>query len=248
MTGPAVVLLHVWRLPARAVPLAFVRLAVDPLRVRRFPGVRFGKVLGTGTGNGFGPTDADLTRYAALTVFDDEPAAERFDAGPVVRGWDRLARAGVRLRLRPVASRGRWSGREPFPVYRPEPDRPEPDPPGPDRPVLAITRARLRPARALTFWRAVPPVVGALRNAPGVLARFGVGEAPVGWQGTVSVWRGAADLVDFAYRQPEHRAVIARTATAGWYAEELFARFAVCDVRGDRSVLGWHEEGTGGRR
>jgi hypothetical protein len=75
-----------------------------------------------------------------------------------------------------------------------------------------------------------------------------VGEAPIGWQGTVSVWRSAADLVEVAYRQPEHRAAIARTATAGWYAEELFARFAVCEVRGDRSVLGWREEGTGGRR
>ena len=35
MTGPPVVVLHVWRLPARAVPLAFGRMAVDPYRMRR---------------------------------------------------------------------------------------------------------------------------------------------------------------------------------------------------------------------
>jgi len=250
MTTP-VVSLHVWRVPAPAVPLALGRLAVDRFRLRRKAGrehgVRFGKLLGTGTGQGFGPTDADLTRYAALTVFDDEEAARRFDAGPVVAGWDRLARAGVRLRLRPIASRGRWSGRDPFPTP-PEAKTT----PAATEPVVAITRARLRPGRAVTFWRAVPPVATALRAAPGLLARFGVGEAPIGWQGTVSVWRTNAELVDFAYRQPEHRAAIARTATARWYAEELFARFAVCEITGDRSVLGWRqhrtgEEGTGGR-
>ena len=91
----------------------------------------------------------------------------------------------------------------------------------------ALTRARLRPAKALTFWRAVPPVAAELHRAPGLLARFGVGEAPLGWQGTVSVWRGATDLTRFAYRQPEHRAVVARTPADRWYAENLFARFAV---------------------
>jgi hypothetical protein len=249
MTAP-VVSLHVWRVPGPAVPLALGRLAVDRFRLRRAVrghGVRFGKLLGTGTGQGFGPTDADPTRYAAVTVFDDEEAARRFDAGPLVAGWDRLARAGVRLRLQPIASRGRWSGRDPFPT----PSQAKATP-APTEPVVAITRARLRPSRAVTFWRAVPPVATALRDAPGLLARFGVGEAPIGWQGTVSVWRTNAELVDFAYRQPEHRAAIARTATARWYAEELFARFAVCDITGDRSVLGWRQhqtggEGTGGR-
>jgi hypothetical protein len=247
MTAP-VVLLHVWRVPARAVPRSLGRMAVDPFRLRRDlrrdPGVRFGKLLGTGTGEGFGPTDADPTRYAALTVFDDPEAARRFEAGPVVAGWDRLARSAARLRLRPIASRGRWSGRDPFPTQAGTGT-------AHTGTVLAITRARLRPSRAVTFWRAVPPVVTALRAAPGLLARFGVGEAPIGWQGTVSVWRTTAELVDFAYRQPEHRAAIARTATARWYAEELFARFAVCEITGDRSVLGWRhqtgEEGTGGR-
>ena len=109
--------------------------------------------------------------------------------------------------------------------------------------VLAITRARLRPTRAIAFYRAIAPVAREVGRAPGLLARFGIGEAPIGWQGTVSLWRDAADLTRFAYRQPEHRAVIARTPTDRWYAEELFARFAVRDLTGDRPVLGWLEEG-----
>ncbi len=217
------VTLHVWRVPPRAVGAAMLRMAFAR---RRPPGVGFAKFLGTGRGVTFGPGDADLTRYAAVTVSD---APVRFP------GWDRLAARQARVELEPLASRGSWSGRTPFgtPAARRT-----------DGPVLALTRARLRPARALAFWRAVPPVARELAAAPGLLARFGIGEAPLGWQGTVSLWRDAADLTRFAYRQPEHRAVVARTPADRWYAEELFARFAVRGISGDKSVLGWLDEGA----
>ncbi len=66
----------------------------------------------------------------------------------------------------------------------------------------------------------------------GLRLAVGIGEAPVGLQGTFSLWSDAAALQEFAHRRPAHTAVVARTATEGWYAEELFARFAVLDVRG----------------
>lgn len=238
---PELVTLHVWRIPRRAVPLALARMAVDPRRLRATPGVRFGKLLGTGTGTGFGPTDVDLTRWAALVVWSDPAHAAGFDASPVGRGWARIAHCATRLALRPLASRGRWAGVEPFgdPTGERLPAGPAGPRPHSGGPVLALTRARLRPSRAATFWRAVPPVAAALRDAPGLLARFGIGEAPLGFQGTVSVWRDAADLVRFAYRHPEHRAVVARTPGTRWYAEELFARLEVRGVTGDPAVLGW---------
>jgi hypothetical protein len=218
------VTLHVWRVPPRGVPAAMLRLGFR----RRPAGVRFAKFLGTGTGVSFGPGDADLTRYAAVTV-SDQPV--RF------AGWDRAAAASARVDLEPLSSRGRWSGVEPFgQVTRKA-----------DGMVLALTRARLRPSKALRFWRATPPVAAELAAAPGLLARFGIGEAPIGWQGTVSLWRDATDLTRFAYRQPEHRAVIARTPVDRWYAEELFARFAVLGIEGDRAVLGWLEGGQAKR-
>jgi hypothetical protein len=218
------VTLHVWRMPRKALPRVLVRMATDRGRLRRHPGVRFAKLLGTGTGTGFGPGDVDATRWAALLVHD--PTA----TPPAIGEWARLSEAHARLDLTPITSRGTWGGNQPFATS--EGTRTQ-------GMVLALTRARLKPARAATFWRAVPPVAAALRDAPGLLARFGIGEAPIGWQGTVTVWRSAADLVGFAYRQPEHRAAIARTAQLGWYAEELFARFAVSGIMGDRGVLGW---------
>jgi hypothetical protein len=227
------VTLHVWRVPRARIGGAFRRMATEPRRLRAMKGVRFAKLLGTATGTRFGPGDTDLTRYAAVVAWADEDQ----DPDAVDRGWQRIATGGARVELTPIAGRGQWSGKQPFVV----------EPHKGDGMVLALTRARLRPTKALTFWRAVPPVAAELQEAEGLLARFGVGEAPIGWQGTVSVWRDAADLTRFAYRQPEHRAVIERTPVADWYAEDLFARFAVRGIRGDRSVLGWREEGRSER-
>jgi hypothetical protein len=214
-----VVTLHVWGLPGRAVPAALARMAVDPCRLRGVPGLRFAKLLGTGTGRTFTPRDADPRTWALLSVWDDGDAAEP----AVVRGWRALADEEWSVRLRPLASRGRWSRREPFGNPAPRPWA---------GPVAALTRARLVPRRALTFWRAVPPVSADLHAGPGPRFALGVGEAPIGLQGTFSVWDSAAALNAFAYDRPAHAEAIRRTATEGWYAEELFARFAVLSATG----------------
>jgi hypothetical protein len=226
-----VVTLHVWRVPRAALPRVLWRMARDRRRLRRTPGVSFAKLLGTGRDLCFGPADGDPRRWAALIAWDDADAAAGFDGTAVGRAWAALATGSCRLTLRPVASRGRWAGREPFA--------------GTGRPeglTLVLTRARLRTRQAVTFWRTIPRVGATLSASPGLLAAFGIGEAPVGWQGTVSVWRAATDLIGFAYRQPEHLAAIDVTATRRWYAEELFARFAIVDVAGERGILGWRAD------
>ncbi len=71
-----------------------------------------------------------------------------------------------------------------------------------------------------------------LRSRPGLLAAIGIGEAPVGLQGTFSLWHDDRALRAFAHGGAAHREVVARTATEGWYAEELFARFRVAASSG----------------
>jgi hypothetical protein len=220
---PALVTLHLWRVPPRRVPAAVVRVATDRRRVRRTAGVRFAKVLGTGDGRTFTARDADPTRWGLLTTWADAGQARAFEDSPVVRGWDRLAVERWRVDLRPVAARGRWSRREPF--GDPVPTRSE-------GPVAAITRARLDPRRAARFWAAVPPVSAELREAPGLRAAVGIGEAPLGLQGTFSLWSSAADLRAFASHGPAHLEAVRRTPEERWYAEELFARFAVVGSTG----------------
>ena len=98
--------------------------------------------------------------------------------------------------------------------------------------MAALTRARLAVRRTTRFWRAVPPVSADLHRAPGLLAALGIGEAPLGLQGTFSLWESARALNTFAYERAPHAAAIARTDREGWYAEELFARFAVLSTAG----------------
>ncbi len=221
--APGVVTLHLWGVPGRAVPRAALRMATVRPALARTPGLRFAKLLGTGDGRTFTVRDADPRRWGLLAAWDDAPAADALDDGPVTRSWRRIADEEWSVRLRPLAARGRWSGREPFGSPRPQRW---------DGPVAAVTRARLVLRRAARFWSAVPPVSADLHRAPGLRMAVGIGEAPLGLQGTFSVWDSASALNAFAYDRPEHAAVVARTAREGWYAEELFARLAVLSSRG----------------
>ncbi|WBQ08322.1 hypothetical protein [Kribbella sp. CA-293567] len=217
----SVVDLRVWRVPK--VGPALLRMAGGRSRLRRTPGLRFATLLGTSSGRTFTPRDADLHHWALLTVWDEIEAADDFGRGPLVGSWEAAAQERLRVRMTPLSSRGRWSGSEPFRLA---------DRPAQAGPVAAITRARLRPSRALSFWRAVPPVVSDLTEAPGLRLAIGIGEAPIGLQGTFSLWDSGKTLVDFAYRGEAHRAAVERTEPARWYAEELFARFAVREIEG----------------
>ena len=71
-----------------------------------------------------------------------------------------------------------------------------------------------------------------LHQAPGLRLALGIGEAPLGLQGTFSVWDSSAALNAFAYDRAPHAAVVTRTAQEGWYAEELFARLALLSAEG----------------
>ena len=59
----------------------------------------------------------------------------------------------------------------------------------------------------------------------------------MGLQGTFSVWGSNAALTEFAHRRSPHTEVMRRTHEVEWYAEELFARFALVEARGTHDGL-----------
>jgi quinol monooxygenase YgiN len=220
----ALTTLHLHRVRGGAVGAALLRMGLDRRPLRRTPGLRFWKLLGTGDGRTFDLRDADPTTWALLAVWDDAAALAAFErTSAVAAGWGGLATESWRADLRPLAASGSWAGQRPF-----TPEGPR-HPPGP---VAAITRARLAPGRVRRFWAAVPPVITALHEQEGLRYSVGIGEAPVGLQGTFSLWESEAALRAFAYRTPAHRRAIAETPRQRWYGEELFARFAVLQTTG----------------
>lgn len=232
---PALVTVHLWGVPTRAVASALVAMGRDRRPLRTVPGLRFAKLLGTGSGETFAPRDADPHHWGVLATWASDDDAAAFEDSAIIRRWDARAHERLRLALRPLTSKGRWAGGTPFG---------NPSPTKHDGPVAALTRARIRPRMWRTFWASVPPVTDALRDSPGLALRLGIGEAPVGLQGTFSVWDSTEALRDFAHGRVEHQTVIARTRELGWYSEELFARFAVLRAEGAYSGNRYDLRGT----
>jgi hypothetical protein len=219
---PQVVVAYFWTIKKSDLPFAFFSMARDRGRLRRSKGVNFAKMLGTGTGENFTPSDADLTRWGALVVIN-ESALESIDSLAVVRSWNKRALHEVRLVLDPISAHGLWSGLNPFDWSVT---------PAADAQIVAVTRARIKWLQNFRFWKAVPPVSADLHQSPGLIAAIGIGEAPIGLQGTFSLWENGKALRDFAYKGQAHQRAIEATARYNWYAEELFSRFAVRHVRG----------------
>ena len=202
-------------------------MAFDRRKFRKIPGVTFAKLLGCGTGETFTPSDAALNRWAILLVVESseiDSAISSIDSASLMKKWRKNSENEYRAVLQNISSHGKWSSQEPF---QPSVSKVQSQ----DR-IAAITRARLRPSRALTFWRSIPPVVDALSRSKGLLQSFGIGEAPIGLQGTFSLWESSEALRAFAYESAAHKKAIADTAQLQWYSEELFARFKVLDERG----------------
>jgi len=222
-SSPPIVRLDVWGVLGLEIPRSFLRMGSQRRAVRSLPGLQFAKLMGTGSGETFTMRDADPKHWALLTTWTDGEQARSFDASRVARSWNRSADEHLTVTMQPLVSRGKWSGLEPFAV---------PDTKAAPGPIAAITRARIKPSMWTKFWSSVPPVSLDLRNDPGVVFTLGIGEAPVGLQGTFSIWRDAKAISDFAYRRPAHAEVVRRTHELNWYAEEMFTRFQVSDIRG----------------
>lgn len=210
---------YFWKIKPSTIPFALVAMAMDRFVLRSSSNVGFFKSLGTGKGETFTPSDANVLRWGLIAQVND---VEAFDNSFVIRQWRKNSLNEFRAVIEPISSHGKWSKQEPF----------SPTVKNWDGQVIAITRARIVWLQNFRFWRAVPPVTASLKVAPGLITAIGIGEAPIGLQGTFSIWESPAALRSFAYGAQAHAQAIAATVIYKWYSEELFARFAVRDLRG----------------
>ena len=211
-----ITLIYFWRIKSNSIPTAILFMATQRRLLRKQSGVKFFKLLGTGKGVTFTPLDADAKRWGILVTID-ESQIDNFESSKVLKQWRKIATSEYSAKLQPISSHGLWSKKQPFtPVADTWNGK-----------IVAITRARIKWLENIKFWRAVPPVTKSLHESPGLINAIGIGEAPIGLQGTFSIWQDAASLRNFAYKGQAHAKAITATAENNWYAEELFARFAL---------------------
>lgn len=216
-----ITVVYFWRIKKIYIPIAILYMAIHRQIIKRFPTIGFVKLLGTGKGKSFTPKDADATRWGLLiTIAEDK--LKSFEASSTIRQWQRIATSQYCAILQPISSHGYWSKKQPFTIGQQSWDGK----------IAAITRARISWRQNIKFWRAVPPVTQSLHQSPGLINAIGIGEAPIGLQGTFSIWQDGRSLRDFAYKGQAHTQAITATAENNWYSEELFARFAIIKESG----------------
>jgi spheroidene monooxygenase len=196
---------------------AFYMMGAARLAMPRIPDIGFWKLCGSGTGEGFTPVP-NTAVYAILATWPDLSVARaRTQNHRLYQRYQRHARETWTVFLQTTSSRGAWSGHQPFAAEieaRPGP-------------LAALTRATIKPAVAMQFWKQVPSINPAIGADPNVAFKIGIGEVPLFQQITFSIWPDKAAMADFARKDGPHARAIKAVRDGNWFREELYARFAV---------------------
>ncbi len=201
---------------------AFAQMGLARPALARIPELRFFKLMGAGTGEGFTPIP-DTSAVAILTTWPDlETARRRTHETAVFARYHARATEAWSIHLMPRSAWGAWARRMPFhPTKGDYGDA-----------VVALTRATIKPTVLLKFWRRVPDISRAIGDDPNVIFKQGVGEVPWLHQMTFSIWPDEATMARFARADGPHARAIRAVRAGNWFAEELYARFAILASEG----------------
>lgn len=125
-------IIYLWRIKRKYLLLALLFMATNKFMLTKNPKIKFIKLLGTGKGETFTPKDADIFRWGLLVTVDSDGIAA-LDKSLVVKSWQKISKFEYRVILKPIASHGKWSGKEPFELEKSDWNGK----------VAAVTRARI---------------------------------------------------------------------------------------------------------
>ncbi|KRO89712.1 MAG: hypothetical protein ABR90_05685 [Cryomorphaceae bacterium BACL29 MAG-121220-bin8] len=200
---------------------AFTQMHYAFEKMNKTPNLKFFKLLGTGSGNGFS-LFPDFSTYSILCVWENKSSALNFiNESQHALSISEMAYSRKDFLLNPIKSHGKWNGINPFKTDSERINK--------DSKIGIITRATVNASRMLEFWKSVPDASNAIKNATGVEWFKGIGEWPFIQQATFSVWDNLESVKNFAYNSGSHAEIIKKTRKRKWYKEDLFARFEIMD-------------------
>ena len=160
-------------------------------------------------------------RFGLVSVWEDDAALDRWEAhAPLAR----LLAGGWSARLEPLrATTSGWTGMPPLlDVEQPVAD---------DEPVVVLTYGRLDLRAVHHFLRASATAEAAALADGAMIASTGLARPPR-LVATLSLWRSAAEMRDYAYRGAGHTGAMREMRRRHFHHEWLFARFRPYAVRG----------------
>jgi len=195
---------------------AFTQMRLGLHALKNTSGLPFYKFLGSGAKKGFSSIP-NFGTYVLFCVWESEERAfDFFTENPFFKAYKKRSSEQFTVYLNSAESHGIWDGAQPF-IQSTKLAM--------DKPVLVLTRARIRLKKLWSFWSKVGRVSQSLENYDGLAFSIGVGEWPLIQQATISIWQTQAEMLDYAYKNPKHKEVVLLTRKLNWYQEEMFARF-----------------------
>jgi len=209
----------------------WLRLAHGQAGLQQVPGLRFAKVMGSGHQGGFSIRPS-ASHQGLIAVFDCADSAQAFLQGPQTVAYKERARQFWAGLMCVDSVRGAWDGL----LWANTPSQSLSDfehklDNSGQGPLAVITRATIRPAKAMAFWRFAPSAQTDLENAPGCTLAIGLGEAPLLRQCTFSLWNNTPSMLAYAHGGA-HQTALEAAYKNDFFAESVFVRMRVMQQEG----------------
>jgi hypothetical protein len=199
----------------------YSRFVLSRFSMRKIPGLKFFKMLGSGEAGGFG-LKPSASKQGLFCNFENSDFADNFVYNShLVAKYQACAKEFLIMKLLPYSSKGKWAGNR-LDVATQVPI---------NMPIAALTRASIRPSKAKEFWKKQPAAEISLRDAYGCLLATGVGEAPYLRQATISLWESPQAMDAYA-RTGAHLEAIKASMQGQYFSESMFVRFVPTLIQG----------------
>ena len=182
--------------------------------VINFDGLKFIKLLGTGSKDGFSIIP-DFSSYVMITSWENDDFRKKFiDENKLFQEIINKSSKRIEIKIDPYNYIGSWNGINPFKnksSYK-------------EGKIIVLTRARVKLNKLINFFISTSSAAKSINSRKGAEYYKGVGELPIIEQATISIWESEQSMKDYAYSDKNHLKIINKARKNKWYSEELFVR------------------------
>jgi spheroidene monooxygenase len=197
------------------------RLMFNRFSTYRPDGLLLQKHMGSGKNAGFSVSPSS-THQSLFCLFNTLENANGFiHTSPLLKWYQDHANELFIVKLKAYSVKGKWSGQQLTEAIAPPASGP----------IASLTRASIKPLKAVSFWTKAPPAEIDLLATEGCIISAGVGEAPILRQATFTIWESQAAMDAYA-RSGAHAAAIKAAMHGQYFSESMFVRFQPFDASG----------------